>query len=117
MSLALHSFLDLIRSRYGSQRFLQGDCHALALALEHGFGGELLMLMENENYVHSLWRDPRGEYWDIEGDQAYARSQRRWGNLALDVVEPEGWIDRIEGHGTVFDTVLYAEIVQIVQKH
>jgi hypothetical protein len=117
MSLALHSFLDLIRSRYGSQRFLQGDCHVLALGLQRRFGGELFMLMENEHYVHSLWQDPRGEYWDIEGDQAYARSRRRWGNLALDRVVDAGWIDRIEGHGTVFDTVLYAEIVQIVQEH
>ena len=82
--------LKILESRKDSSRFVSGDCHHLAMALQSEFGGELCAIIRNEFdsetgvkidqvYSHMILVINE-ECYDIDGKDADARWEDLWEN-------------------------------------
>lgn len=81
-------YLETVKSNFDEFRFVNGDCHNLAIALFKIFGGELWAIIRHEydtddelysiTYSHMIFTDKNDINWDIDGDEADERWCQQW---------------------------------------
>lgn len=128
----ISKFLTVLRHHDGVERYLNGDCHHLALALHtiHCTGTLRACLREtwmaekdqwHADYSHMVYVDPLGETWDIDGSGAQYRWTRQWNGVNKDELgRPQQtlWMDIdhpisewLLAHGCLYRDVLVQRIV------
>lgn len=96
-----------VKASFDINRFFDGDCHNLAVALYHLFGqsgGCLSAIMRDEydddgeldstTYSHMIFIDDRRFDWDLDGDDAQGKWEMLWN------MYPDKY-----GHTSEFDTI------------
>ncbi len=90
--------LGRVREAFGAERFEDGECHILAMALLRAMGtGKLYACMRetlNEDgsvysvgYSHMVYECPKSELWDIRGIEADVRWEERFPDMDV----PDKW--------------------------
>lgn len=85
---SIATYLSNVKNSLDEFRFVSGDCHNLAVALQKLFQGKLCAIIREEfdedgepysiTYSHMLFIDAQGVEWDIDGSGADERWVEQW---------------------------------------